>query len=216
MQLHLARALGAGEECGMAIALRSRARAWDPVDIVTEAMLAALHVRDRETCDHVRRVADLGLELTAAIAPAYARTPFLWNAFVLHDVGKLGMPDCIFEKAGPLDEAERATVETHPILGGRMVDELPFLPSVVRDVVTCHHENWDGSGYPYGLRGFEIPVAARIFSVVDAFDAMTHNRVYRSARPAEDAFAELERCAGTQFAPDVVEAFLQLEAAKRE
>ncbi len=197
----------------MAIALRAaKSRGIEPADVVVDAMLAALRVRDLETCEHVQRVAGLALDLTAVVAPAVGRLPCIWHAFVLHDVGKIGMPDCVFEKDGPLDDAERAVMETHPLLGAQIIDALPFLPSVVRDVVTFHHEKWDGSGYPYGLRGQEIPVAARIFSVVDAFDAMTHDRVYRTARTSAEALAELERCAGTQFAPDIVRAFQALVA----
>jgi HD-GYP domain-containing protein (c-di-GMP phosphodiesterase class II) len=104
-------------------------------------------------------------------------------------------------------------MRTHTLLGKEMVRRLRFLSTLVRDVVGCHHERWDGRGYPHGLGGWAIPLAARILAVVDAFDAMTHERPYRHALPTKWALAELRRCAGTQFDPEVVEAFLQLQEA---
>lgn len=199
----------------MATPLRTTSPALEPADVVVDAMLAALRARDEDTCEHVKRVADLGLELTQAISRELASTPCLWHAFVLHDVGKIGLPDYAFDKPGPLESWERTELEKHPLVGGRMVDELPFLPRIVRDIVTCHHERWDGTGYPLGLRAGEIPLAARIFSVVDAFDAMTHDRVYHGACPEDAALDELERCSGSQFDPRAVEAFIRLMQRKR-
>lgn len=104
--------------------------------------------------------------------------------------------------------AERRILESHTTLGGRIVDDLLLFPTLVRDLVICHHERWDGCGYPLGLRRHQIPLAARIFSVADAFDAMTHDRPYRRARSSIEALDEIERCAGTHFDPDVASAFL--------
>lgn len=184
-----------------------------PVDVVAETMLAALRARDPEACARAHRTADLGLNLAGAISPALAHTAGLWHALILHDVGKVGMPDCVFAKPGLLTPSERAVVETHPLVGGQIVDDLKFLPRVVSEVVTCHHERWDGAGYPYGLRGSDIPLAARVFSVVDAVDAMTHDRSYRPTLTTAAALAELEACSGTQFDPRVVSGFLDFVGA---
>ena len=198
----------------MAVSLPAALPSLEPQDVVVHAMLAVLRVRDTGTYEHVHRVGDLGLELTAAAAPELTCTPCLWHAFALHDVGKIGMPDFAFNKPGPLEDWERAVLETHPLLGGRMVDELTFLPPVIHDVVTCHHERWDGTGYPLGLQGCQIPLAARVFSVADAFDAMTNDRVYQQAMPVSTALAEIERCAGTQFDPRFAGAFIDLISDK--
>ncbi len=184
--------------------------ALGPVDVVVETILAALRARDPETHAHAHRTADLGVNLAVAVCPDLAQTAGLWHAFILHDIGKVGMPDCVFSKPGLLDDSERAVLETHPLVGGQIIDDLKFLPPVVSEVVTCHHERWDGSGYPYGLRGADIPLAARVFSVVDAFDAMTHDRNYRPTLTTAEALAELGPCAGTKFDPRIVDGFLDL------
>ncbi len=179
-------------------------------DVAAEALLATLRMRHAETSDHGRRVADLGLELAAIVKPELASDPGLGHAFLLHDIGKLGLRDDILLKTGKLDECERWLMERHPILGVELLEHFPFFSKAVYEVVGCHHEHWDGSGYPYRLRGEEIPLAARIFAVVDAFDAITHDRPYRPARSTGEALVEIERCAGSQFDPNVVGAFRRL------
>lgn len=176
--------------------------------MAADALLAALRVCDDETCDHAYRVADLALALTGAVAPDLAYEPALRHAYLLHDIGKIAVPDTILLKTEPLNEHERTLLRTHTALGGRILDEVALFPTLVRDVVTCHHEHWDGGGYPLGLQRHQIPLAARIFAVADAFDAMTHDRPYRPALERADALDELERCAGGQFDPGAVEAFL--------
>ncbi len=123
----------------------------------------------------------------------------------LHDLGKLAIPEEILRKPGALNESERLVLQRHPQIGYRMLESLGVEP--IAEWVLHHHERWDGSGYPDRLRGEEIPLGARIILVADAFDAMTSERVYREPLSHHDAVAELERCAGTQFDPLVVEAF---------
>jgi PAS domain S-box-containing protein len=182
-------------------------------DLTVEALAAALELRDDETCQHARRVTNLALELTAAIDPELAADPELRHAYLLHDIGKIGIPDAILLKPGRLDERELRTLQMHTTLGEHLLSYIPFLSEVVHDVVAYHHERWDGTGYPWGLQAEQIPLAARIFSVADAFDALTNHRPYRGAVSIGEALAELERCAGSQFDPAVVEAFVPIARA---
>jgi len=184
-------------------------------DRAVAALLAALELRHPGTCRHAERVADLALNLTAIASPELAARDGLGHAYLLHDIGKLGIPDAILLKSGRLTPGETRIVRTHTRLGEELVRRLRFLGPLVREVVGCHHERWDGDGYPRQLAGTGIPLAARIFSVVDAFDAMTHARPYRDAMPAEEAVVEIERCSGTQFDPQVVAAFLPMVGAPR-
>src|SRR5213076_3318543 len=124
----------------------------------------------------------------------------------LHDVGKLAVPEEILRKPGPLTDEERRVLERHPQVGYRMLESLGVDP--IADWVLHHHERWDGHGYPDGLAGDEIPLGARIIFAADAFDAMTSDRLYRAALSFDEAVAEVARCAGTQFDPDVVAAFV--------
>jgi HD-GYP domain-containing protein (c-di-GMP phosphodiesterase class II) len=179
-------------------------------DLTVEALAAALEMRDDETGQHARRVTDLALELTRAIDPALAADPELRHAYLLHDIGKIGIPDAILRKPNRLTDRELRTLQMHPTLGEHLLSFIPFLSDLVHDVVAYHHERWDGNGYPWGLRREETPLAARIFAVVDAFDAITHDRPYRRARPTADALTEIQRGAGTQFDAAVVAAFLPM------
>jgi HD-GYP domain-containing protein (c-di-GMP phosphodiesterase class II) len=126
----------------------------------------------------------------------------------LHDVGKIAVNSSVLRKPGALTEEELAQIRTHPVAGARLIEAVedfgPALPYVLH-----HHERWDGAGYPHGLRGEEIPVEARLLGVADAFDAMTSDRSYRPALSVEQALAELERCAGTQFDPELAETFVE-------
>jgi HD-GYP domain-containing protein (c-di-GMP phosphodiesterase class II) len=182
-------------------------------DTAVAGILAALELRQPGACKHAERVADTALNLTGVLDPGLAVQNGIGHAYLLHDIGKLGVPDAIILKPGRLTPSELRIMQTHTKLGEEMVRRLRFLSPLVRDVVACHHERWDGRGYPHGLGAWAIPLAARILAVVDAFDAMTHERPYRGALPTKWALAELKRCAGTQFDPTVVEAFLQMQQA---
>ena len=129
--------------------------------------------------------------------------------FLLHDAGKVGIPERILSKPGPLTAAEWRVMRTHPLIGYQMVSSIPFLKGAA-EIVRYHHEMFDGSGYPEGLKAEEIPMPARVFSIVDAFDAMTTDRPYRAALPLEYAASEIERMGGTQFDPDVAKVFAPL------
>ena len=175
--------------------------------IRTFALLVA--AKDGPTRAHLERTHDYALRLTARIDPALAADETLSCAFLLHDVGEMGIPDAILNKPGPLTPDEWEVMRTHPEIGSRILANMEFLGDAV-EVVRCHHERWDGDGYPAGLLGEEIPLGARIFAVCDAFDAMTSDRPYREALPVEQAVEEIIDAAGRQFDPEVVKAFAGL------
>ena len=177
------------------------------------ALASAIDARDSGTGGHVERVTVLGQALLEEVAPELAADPQIAFGFLLHDVGKIGVPDAVLRKAGALTMAERGVMDTHPQVGWRIVDSAGFSP-VVGELDLPHHERWDGSGYPRGLAGEEIPLAARLFAVVDALDAMVSDRPYRRALPMEQAFAELRASAGTQFDPAAVDALLAMGAER--
>ena len=128
---------------------------------------------------------------------------------MLHDIGKVGTPESILNKPGPLTPEERARIEQHPEIGYRITQAIPEL-SHASKYIMAHHEWWDGTGYPNGLSGAEIPLASRIIAVVDAYDVMVTGRSYRAARSKEEAVCELKRCAGTQFDPKIVDIYVKL------
>ena len=159
---------------------------------------------------HSRRACDLGLLLAEAVVPSDAGDPEMVAGFLLHDVGKIEVPDAILCKPGALTPAELDVVRRHPQAGWRILDEAGF-SARARDVVLHHHERWDGRGYPHGLRGEQIPLWARLFAVADAVEAMTSDRPYRRALTLHAALAELRSEAGRQFDPACVAAFLRLD-----
>jgi HD-GYP domain-containing protein (c-di-GMP phosphodiesterase class II) len=190
---------------------RSKALA-ESYGITVEALATAIEAKDHTTGGHIERVRRLGLLLAAEIAPREAKDPQMAYGFLLHDIGKLAVPDAILRAPGRLTEDEWALMRRHPEEGVRMLASIPFLDRGL-DVVHYHHERWDGGGYPHGLSGEEIPLWARIFSVVDALDAMTAERPYRQARSYEAALAEIRGHSGTQFDPAVVDALERLDPA---
>jgi hypothetical protein len=181
--------------------------------VTVEALATAIEAKDHTTGGHIERVRSLGLLLAGEIAPRDVTDPQMAFGFLLHDIGKLAVPDAILRAPGRLSEKEWALMRRHPEEGVRMLSEIPFLDRAL-DVVRHHHERWDGGGYPDGLHGQEIPLWARIFSVVDALDAITAERPYRKARSYESALEEIRSHAGTQFDPAVVEALRCLDPAR--
>lgn len=170
------------------------------------ALAAAVDARDSITGGHVHRVANYGVILAGEMAPELRHDPQLVYGFLLHDIGKIATPDAILNKPGPLDPAEVEIMRRHVPDGVRFVGSVGFLRPAL-DIVGTHHEHVDGSGYPRGLRGEEIPIGARMFIVCDAFDAMAHDRPYRRALSTGQALAEMRRRRGSQFDPDVIDAF---------
>jgi diguanylate cyclase (GGDEF)-like protein len=167
----------------------------------------AVDERDAYTGSHSERVAELSARIAARLGLSREEIEFTRLAASLHDLGKLAVPEEILRKPGPLTDSERLVLERHPQIGFRMLETLGISP--VADSVLHHHERWDGGGYPDGLPEEEIPLGARIIFVADAYDAMTSERVYRHRLSPLDAMAELGRCAGTQFDPEVVEALAE-------
>jgi putative nucleotidyltransferase with HDIG domain len=170
------------------------------------SLAQALDHRDTSTADHSQTVSRYGGLIARELELEEALTDRVQVAGILHDIGKIGLPDAILGKRGPLSDPERAEMRRHPEIGAEMLrsEEL----ADVRAWVVAHHERTDGKGYPLGLSGEEIPLPARILAVADAYEAMTSDRPYRMAIAKQSARAELLRCAGTQFDPRVVAAFL--------
>ena len=185
---------------------RQRARELSESYMATvRALAGAVEARDAYTAHHGDRVTAYGIELAAASGLEIADESELECAFLLHDIGKVAIPDGILFKAGKLDQQEREVMERHPLIGEEIIREIAFLEPA-RPLVRHHHERWDGGGYPDGLAGADIPVVARIFALADALDALTSDRPYRAAVPIAAAREEIEASDG-QFDPAVLEAF---------
>jgi putative nucleotidyltransferase with HDIG domain len=172
---------------------------------VIESLAAAVEAKDSVTSRHLRAVSRLATQLARQVDPSLGATDDFLFGCLLHDVGKIGVPERILMKPGALTDAEWQVMRRHPQTGAKVVRPLG-LPEVVTDVVLHHHERWDGRGYPHGLRGDEIPLAARIFSVCDALEAMTATRPYRGPLPVSVAFERVRLESGAQFDPAVIDA----------
>jgi ribonuclease P protein subunit RPR2 len=175
------------------------------------ALATALESKDTGTRDHSQRVQQYAVELAREVEPELLEDPSTEYGFLLHDVGKIGIPDRILQKPEPLSPAEQRLMRTHTILGEQVLSSVAFLHGEGLRVVRSHHERWDGDGYPDGLEGTSIPLSARVFAAADALDAMTSSRPYRRAIPWVQAGRELVEQSGKQFDPDVVNAFIGSE-----
>src|SRR5436309_1394306 len=179
------------------------------------ALARALESKDSGTGAHSQRVQRYALELADAVAPELLGDTSAEHGFLLHDVGKIGIPASVLRKPGPLDPDERRLMETHTLVGERMLSDVMLLHGAGLKVVRSHHERWDGRGYPDRLAGDEIPVGARVFAVADTLDALTNDRPYRAAGSWKDARELIVSEASQQFDPEVVEAFREREQALR-
>ena len=167
-----------------------------------------VEAKDAYTGQHLERCRVYGVALMRELR-IDSEYPDAQYGFLLHDAGKVGVPERILGKPGPLTAAEWRVMRTHPLIGFQMVASIPFLKNAA-EIVRSHHEMFDGSGYPEGLKKDEIPLPARVFAAVDAFDAMTTDRPYRAALSLDQAATELSRMAGTQFDPEVIAAFVPM------
>jgi HD-GYP domain-containing protein (c-di-GMP phosphodiesterase class II) len=176
-------------------------------DTGVRTLLAALQARDFYTSSHSRQVVELALAVARRLGLDPQATRDVEQVALLHDIGKVGIPDAILQKQGPLDDDEWQLMRQHPIVGEHIITGTPGL-SALAPSIRAEHERWDGGGYPDGLAGEQIPMASRITLACDALNAMTNDRPYRAAMTLERAECELESCAGTQFDPQVVAALL--------
>jgi PAS domain S-box-containing protein/putative nucleotidyltransferase with HDIG domain len=169
----------------------------------------ALEMRDAETEGHSRRVTEMTVKLAREMGVADEDLVHIRRGALLHDIGKMAIPDRVLLKPGPFTDEEVAIIRQHPVYAYELLARIPFLQPAL-DIPYCHHEKWDGSGYPRGLPGEEIPLAARIFAIVDVWDALSSDRPYRKAWPTEQIYAHIESLSGTHFDPQVVAAFLRM------
>jgi len=175
----------------------------------------AIEARDEYTRGHSARVTAIADAIARRLGWDDERLDLLQLGGPLHDVGKLAIPDDVLRKPGRLDDDELAQIREHPRLGARILLRLAAFRGAL-PYVLYHHERWDGTGYPTGRAGEQIPLEARVLAVADAFDAMTSDRPYRPALSREEALAEVERCSGTQFDPEIVRIFLDLFSEAEE
>lgn len=181
-------------------------------DEILKAFVTALSFRDNETAGHSERVVDLTKQLAHHMGLFMTDIVHIGRGALLHDIGKFGIGDEILLKKGPLTEDEFTRMKMHPIIGKELLSRIPFLKRAV-EIPHYHHERWNGSGYPYGLTGHNIPLSARMFAVVDVYDAMTSERSYREALSKEFVLKYIDSQSGTLFDPDVVKKFLEMMEA---
>jgi putative nucleotidyltransferase with HDIG domain len=182
---------------------------FEAYDATLEGWSHALEMRERETAGHSQRVAEMTLLLARTLGLSGETLMHIRRGALLHDIGKMGIPDSILLKPSPLSPDEWVVMRQHPSYAYQLLSSIPYLIPAL-DIPYSHHERWDGNGYPRGLRGEEIPLAARIFAVVDVWDALISNRPYRPAWAADPARRYLEEQAGAQFDPHIVESFLRM------
>jgi response regulator RpfG family c-di-GMP phosphodiesterase len=188
---------------------RSNQELIQAYDTTLEGWARALELRDRETEGHTRRVTELTIRLARYMGVRESELVNIHRGVLLHDIGKMGVPDHILKKKGELTKEEWIEMCQHPVYAYNLLSPISFLRGVL-DIPYCHHEHWDGSGYPRGLKGEQIPLSARIFSVVDNWDALLSDRPYRKAWPRAKVIKHLKEIAGTVLDPKIVDIFLKM------
>jgi len=178
-------------------------------DATIEGWSHAMDLRDKETEGHTQRVTELTLKMAFALHVGEENLAHIRRGALLHDIGKLGVPDAILLKEGKLTDEEWVIMRKHPTYAREMLSQIEYLRPAL-DIPYCHHEKWDGTGYPRGLKGEEIPLAARMFAVVDVWDAVTSDRPYRPAWTKEQALTYIIEHSGTHFDPEIVQVFLKV------
>jgi putative two-component system response regulator len=189
--------------------LQAHGELQDAYEATLKGWVRALDFRDNETGDHSRRVTLLTVELARLMGINEDELVHVRRSALLHDIGKIAVPDSILHKTGPLTEAEWDIMRKHPQIAIEMLEPIEYLRPALA-IPFNHHERWDGTGYPRGIKGEEIPLAARIFAVVDVWDALSSDRPYRKAWPYEKIVEHMRQQSGTHFDPKVVELFLQM------
>jgi len=184
-------------------------------DATLEGWSRVLDMRDHGTDEHTHRVTDLTVALASRMGIPDSQLADIRRGALLHDIGKIGIPDSILQKPGELDESERAIMQTHPEKALQILMQIDYLLPAI-DIPYCHHEKWDGTGYPRKLKGEEIPLVARIFAVVDVYDALTSDRPYRKAWRKERAIEYIQQQSGQHFFPDAVDAFTKIVAEREQ
>lgn len=176
---------------------------------MVRTLAVVCEMKDNYTRDHLDRTYQFAMALTKRVAPELAEDVSIGYGYLLHDIGKVGVPDHILNKPGPLDEDEWRLMRLHPLNGWQLVQGIKFLGDATM-IIRSHHERWDGKGYPERKAGEDIYLPARIFSIIDTFDAMTSNRPYRKALPIAYAMEEIERAGGSQFDPHLSAEFVKM------
>ncbi|MEN8135113.1 MAG: HD-GYP domain-containing protein [Thermodesulfobacteriota bacterium] len=192
---------------------RSHHELMEAYDSTLEGWGHALELRDQETQGHTKRVVRMSQEIARQFGMRKDQLVHITRGALLHDIGKMAIADSILMKAGSLTDEERALMQEHPALAYEMLSKIAYLKPAL-DIPYCHHERWDGTGYPSGLQGEQIPLAARIFAVADTWDALAHDRRYHPAWPREKVCAHIKEGAGSHFDPEVVAAFLKMDCCR--
>ena len=183
-------------------------------DATVEAFARAIEMREGETIGHTHQVTEITVSLAKVMGVSLAEQPHIRRGALLHDIGKMGIPESILKKKGKLTKGEWAVIQLHPQFAYDLLFPIVVLHPAI-DIPFSHHERWDGSGYPQGLKGDKIPFCARIFAVVDVWDALTSDRPQRKAWPEADAMKYLKEQAGQKFDPEVVDTFLKSQFRKK-
>lgn len=182
---------------------------WMGLDQSLQGWSRSLELSGKEPEGHGYRVAEMSMIFAKKLGLTSEAIEDIVRGALLHDIGKLAIPDSILHKPGRLDPAERALIELHPILAKQLLEPIEILRGAI-EIPYCHHERWDGRGYPRGLEGEEIPIAARLFAIVDVWDVLSYDQPYREAWPFDEVIAHLAAAAGSHFDPELVDPFLMV------